>query len=306
MKISLFPALVLLLGTCAFVCGAPAFAQDAGGVGDEELPAGYVESDDAYVLDYGDYTVKGYALSFGGGSFSGATFLDLQPIGPRTTYPINTGEELGPGDILGYNGLPLEQSRARDSENLPLFDEARKEIRSGPAFGGRVGIYVAEHFHLDVVGVYAQGEAVTSMVYRGETNDALQNGRRYTGAELDPAAIDEGFSILKGGVGLMYDAENAKIFGITPRLGFGLGGIINSFSQLEDKTALYLEGTLGLDYEVARNVNVFAQADITTFAFEVDELGYSNMVNYKTFSLGLTWFTSVLPAGVREAHLAGQ
>ncbi|MCP4572599.1 MAG: hypothetical protein GY838_09645 [bacterium] len=314
MKISLLSALALLLGVGLVVFGASAFAQDA--VDDQDLPSTYVESDDEYVLDYSDYTVKGFSLSFGGGLFGGVTYLDLQPLGERTAYPINTGDDLGPGDILGFDNLPLEVSRARGSDGYFLFDAAQKEIKSGPAFSGRVGIYIAENFHLDVVGSFASGETELSMVYRGETNDSFTQGQRYYGVDLErnklpelrnPAAFtDDSFSVLKGGLGLMYDATPARFFGITPRIGFGLGGIINSYSQLDDNTALYLEGTLGLDYKFGRALDIFAQADVTTFAFELDELGYSEMVSYKVFTFGLRWFTDVLPTGVREAHLAGQ
>ncbi len=319
MKNSLFPALALLFGVGLAAVGTPALAQDdtsGAAVGDADLPPAHVAADDEYVLDYSDYTVKGYSLSFGGGIFTGATYLDLQPLGDRTAYPINTGDKLGPGDILGFDNLPLEVSRARGSNGLFLFNEARKEIKSGPAFSGRVGIYIAEHFHLDVVGSYATGEAEVSMVYRGETNDEFTQGQRYIGSELEKnipleyrnptAFVDENFSIIKGGIGLLYDAEPARFFGITPRLGFGLGGIINSYSHLKDKTALYLEGTFALDYPVARNLDVFAQADLSIFAFEIEELGYRDMVKYTMFTFGLTWFNDVLPTGVREAHLAGQ
>lgn len=318
MKNSLLPALALLLGIGPVVVCGPAIAQDdtADAVGDQDLPSAYVEPDEEYVLDYSDYTVKGFSLSFGGGLFPGATYLDLQPIGERTTYPINTGDDLGPGDILGFDNLPLEVSRARGSDGLFLFDAAQKEIKSGPCFSGRVGIYIAENFHLDVVGTYATGEVEVSMVYRGETNDYFANGKRYYGVDLErnkptelqnPAAFtDDGFSVVKGGLGLMYDATPARFFGITPRLGFGLGGIINAYSQLEDKTAFYLEGTIALDYELGHSIDVFAQADLTTFAFELDEIGYSEMVKYSMYTFGVRFFFDVLPPGVREAYVAGQ
>ncbi len=319
MKNSLLPTLALLLGVGLAAVGTPTLAQDetsGSTVGDADLPSAYVAADDEYVLDYSDYTVKGYSLSFGGGTFNGVTYLDLKPLGDRTAYPINTGDKLGAGDILGYDNLPLEVSRARGSDGLFLFNEARKEIKSGPVFSGRVGIYIAEHFHLDMAGSYATGEAEVSMVYRGETNDYFTQGQRYIGPELErnkppelrnPAAfVDESFSVIKGGIGLMYDAEPARFFGITPRLGFGLGGIINSYSHLKDKTALYLESTLALDFPVTHNLDIFAQADLTTFAFEIEELGYRDMVKYTMFTLGVSWFNDVLPTGVREAHLAGQ
>ena len=110
--------------------------------------------------------------------------------------------------------------------------------------------------------------------------------------------------MVKGGLALMYDARPATFFGIMPRLGFGLGGIINRYTYLEDKTALYLEGNFGLSYELFDDFNLTGQVDLTSFAFQVDELGYSNMVNYATFSLGVSWFIDVVPAEVRAAHQA--
>lgn len=314
MKNSLLSVLALLVGVGTVVVDTPAFAQDA--AGDQDLPAATVTTDEEYVLDYSDYTVKGYSLSFGAGMSTGVLYLDLEPYGERTVYPINTGDEMGPGDVLGFDNLPLDQARARagGAEIRYLWDTTQKEIKSGPAFSGRVGIYIAENFHLDVAGTYAMGEAEVSMVYRGETTDYFTNGQRYYGPEMaspgderSPQAYrDEDFSVIKGGVGLMYDAKPAKFFGITPRLGFGLGGIINSYSSIDDKTALYLEGTFALDYSLGRSVNIFAQADLTSFSFEIEELGYKDMTNYTMFTFGLSWFIDVLPPGVREAHTAGR
>ena len=53
-----------------------------------------------------------------------------------------------------------------------------------------------------------------------------------------------------------------------------------------------------------KNLSLLGQVDLTTFAFDVDELGYSNIVKYTTFTLGLTWFIDVIPANVRAEHLA--
>jgi len=242
-------------------------------------------------LKYEDYTVKAYSLSFFGGSFSGATYLENQELGPRTVLTP------GAGDIISYSGDVLWESTAKYTNGLNIYDAAHKEIESGPAFGGRVGIYISRDFHLDLLGTYATGKAVTTMLYRPDENDR-NNSHRVVVDE------DDGFKMVKGGLALMYDARPATFFGIMPRLGFGLGGIINRYSYLEDKTALYLEGNFGLNVELFKNLTLSGQADVTTFAYEVDELGYSNMVNYVTYSLGISWFIDVVPDEVRAAHLA--
>jgi len=119
--------------------------------------------------------------------------------------------------------------------------------------------------------------------------------------ELDS---DDGFQMFKGGVGFQFDGNNAKFFGIRPRIGFGIGGIINRYSELADVTALYLDGNFGLDYAITDQLSVSAGVDLTTFAFQVEELGYSNMVAFNTLSVGLTYFIDVLPEAVRAEHIA--
>lgn len=242
-------------------------------------------------LKYDDYTVKAYRLTFFGGNFSGATYLDNQELEERTILTP------GAGDIIAYDGEVLWESTAKYENGLNIYDAARKEIKSGPAFGTRVGIYISNDFHLDLLGTYATGKAVTTMLYRPDSED-ITNRNRIVVDE------DDGFKMLKGGMALMYDAKPATFFGLVPHLGFGLGGVINRYSYLEDKTALYLEGNFGLSYELFDNFNITGQADLTSFAYEVDELGYSNMVNYATFSLGVSWLIDVVPANVRAAHLA--
>jgi hypothetical protein len=242
-------------------------------------------------LKYDDYSVKGYRLSFWGGNFSGASYLENPELGPRTVLTP------GAGDIIAYNGDVLWESTAKYENGLNIYDAAHKEIEPGPAFGGRVGIYISQDFHLDLLGTYATGNAITTMLYRPDPEDRT-NSSRITVDE------DSGFKMVKGGLALMYDAKPATMFGIEPRLGFGLGGIINRYSFLGDKTALYLEGNFGLSYELFDNFDITGQVDVTTFAYEVDELGYSNMVNYATFSIGVSWFIDVVPHDVRAAHLA--
>lgn len=292
MKHSLLLILVLTL-----VSAVGAQAQDAAAAEDNAPVQRNME-----ILDYGDYTVKAYSISFFGGQLSGSTFLDLEPLGDKTRITESgRPDELWPNDILGYDGSPLMEGRLKRDDGLRyLYDSGRKEVKSGPSFGGRVGIFIADDFHLDLYGAYAKGKAVTSMVYQGRDDTDPLRGTRMVVDE------DDGFSVLRGGLSLMYDARPATFFSIVPRVGFGLGGVINSYTHLEDKTGLYLEGSLGLTSHIASSLDIFGQIDLDMYSMDIEELGYSEMVNYTTFSLGLTWFIDVLPPQVRAAHIASK
>jgi hypothetical protein len=249
------------------------------------------------VLTYDDYTIKAYTITAFGGNFSGAKYLENMDLGPRTVLTPGAGDILGylTGDPSKYDGEVLLVSRDADR-----YTGAHKEIKSGPAFGMRIGVYISEDFHLDITGTYATGTAVTTMRFTEDPENFPEKSERI---EVDR---DDGYSLIKGGLSMMYDATPAKFFGIVPRLGFGLGGLINSYSQLPDVTGLYLEGNLALNYELFKNFQIGGQVDLTNFAYDVPELGYSNMVNYVTFSAGLTVFLDTIPAEVRAAHLAAK
>jgi hypothetical protein len=238
-------------------------------------------------LAWSDYTIKAYTLTVWGGTFSGATYLENRPLEPRTILTE------GAGDIVAYDGTVLTESRDRRH-----YDAATKEIKSGDSFGARIGVYISDDFHLDLMGSYASGEAATSMLYTEDPDNAPNRVER---VQVDS---DPGFKVYRGGLSLMYNAHPASFFGIVPRLGFGLGGIINRFSVLEDKTALYLEGNFGLSYGIFDGLDLGAQVDLTTFALQVDELGYSQMVNYATYSVGLSWFIDRVPEPVRASYLS--
>ncbi len=241
------------------------------------------------VLTYEDYSVKGYTLTFFAGQFSGAKYLENMNLAERTKLTE------GAGDIRAYDGGILLVS-----QDPVHYTGAHKEIKEGPAYGGRIGIYVSDDFHLDILGTYATGEAVTTMLYTPDPENFPDKAERI---EVDR---DDGYKMMKGGLALMYDATPATFFGIVPQLGFGLGGIINRYSELSDVTGLYLEGNFGLNFELFNNFQIGARADLTNYAFDVEELGYSNMVNFVTFSLGMTVFLDVIPPEVRASHLAEQ
>lgn len=243
---------------------------------------------------YDDYTVKGYSLTVFGGNFSGGMYLDNKFVGART---IITPEAVG---ILAFNPdgpLANKDGLLNLSLDTEHYNAAQKEIRPGTAFGARLGVYVSDVFHLDLTGTYAAGEAVTSMIHMVEPDDP----DTYVRETLDK---DDGFKVYMGGLSLIYDARPAAFYGVVPRLGFGLGGVINRYTYLEDKTGLYLAGSFGLTARIKKDIELAALMDVATFAFEVDELGYSNMVNYKTFSLGINWFIDVIPPAVRASHEA--
>lgn len=290
---------VYLVALLAFGAGfAPALAADApaaqvtsaAAAKDGEAPA----DDGAKALEWKDYKVKGYSLSLYGGRFSGATYLDLMPLGDRTIYTT------GAGDIIAYDGTVLPESRDMQNPNAALrhYNAPRKEIEAGTAIGGRIGIYVADDFHFDLVGNYMSGRAVTTMLYNPDKTDPANE---WTRVEVDE---DTGFRVFKGGISLMYDARPAKLLGATPTLGFGLGGVINRYTELEDKTALYLEGNFGLSFQPTDDLRIIARTDMAVFAYEVDELGYSNMVSYKNFTVGAAWFIDTVPGDVRTKHNA--
>lgn len=282
--------LFLFLALLAVLCAPALLAQEP----DAEQEEGTEEVDEH--LKYGDYHVKAYRLSAFAGGFSGATYLNNQLLGDRTVLTD------GATAILAFDGTILPESLA-EYEDAPLlykYDAAQKEIQPGPAYGVRIGIYISNDFHLDLLGTYASSKVVTTMVGPATINSPY-NPDDIKRREVDS---DDGFKMIKGGVALMYDATPATFFHIVPRLGFGLGGVINRYSFLEDQTALYLEGNFGLGYELFKNFTITGQVDLTTFAYQVDDLGYSNMVNYTTWSIGASWFIDVVPPQVRSAHMA--
>lgn len=240
------------------------------------------------VLGYSDHTIKAYSLTFFGGQFSGAQYLENQRLAERAIFT------LGANDIIAFNGDVLAES-----VDYIHWDAAHKEIEAGPAYGVKLGIYISDDFHLDILGVYATSTATLSMLnIEPFVHDPDFREER---VQLDS---DDGFKMYKGGLGFQFDGNNAKVLGLRPRIGFGLGGVINRYTYLPDVTALYLDANFGLDYSITENLDLSLGLDLTTFAFDVEELGYSNMVTYNTFHAGLTYFIDVLPESVRASHEA--
>lgn len=230
---------------------------------------------------YDDYTVKAYTLSVFGGYFSGDTFLSLPPLADRTFV------EPGSNDVMGYDGewLNLDPN---------IYDAPTKTIESGTGWGTAVGIYLSDAFHLDLSLTFASASATTDML-----NSNPQDPENPYVERVDE---DSDVKVYTGGVALMYDAHSFRLFGIYPYVGFGLGGVINSFTKLEDKTGFYFRGIGGLKYDISRKFILFGQANLTTFSFPTEELSYTTQVTYFDFYLGLSLFIDVLPADVRAAH----
>ncbi len=147
------------------------------------------------VLTYEDYSVKAYTLTFFGGQFSGAKYLENMNLAERTKLTE------GAGDIRAFDGGIL-----LESQDPIHYTGAHKEINSGPAYGGRIGIYVSDNFHLDILGTYATGEAVTTMLYTSDPENFPEKAERI---EVDR---DNGYKMMKGGLALMYDAKPATFF----------------------------------------------------------------------------------------------
>lgn len=234
-------------------------------------------------MAYSDYTIKGYTISVFGGAFGGDEYLNLPVRGPRTF------EDEGADNVMAYDGNWLVYNRQ-------IHDGPIKTINDATGFGLKVGSWLNDNVHVDLVLSYVATEAVLTMVNKTpDTEDANDTFR-------EEMSRDDGVKVYRAGVNLTYEARQFEFFGIHPYVGFGFGGIITRFSVIDDTGELFFNGNLGLDRPITDNVSVFAQADMTTFAMSRDELTYTKQVNFLDFRLGLSWFIDVLPAGVRAAH----
>ena len=278
MKFKLTVALICALFTLVFgVFGATSLAQEsppadpdpAATEGEEPPPEVPVE----------EYKVKAYSLAFWGGWFSGGTFLELQPLADRTQ--LEEGSDL----IWKYNGDVFTDQELNQGDWV--YDGARKEILPGVAMGGIIGMYLSEHFHLDIEASISKSRAITTFNNNDPSN--LEGPYR---EELD---ADEDFTVYMGGLNMVYDAKTFSLDGIYPFVGFGIGGIINRFSELEDKTALFFQMFGGINFPLAESLMLFTQLNATTFSFGTEELQYGKQVTYTTWRMGLNWVINVVP-----------
>jgi len=239
--------------------------------------------------------VKSISLRFSGGRYAGTTYLDLPIIDDRAQLAD------GSNNVMLFNGEELNLGTERPENG---FDAPIKEIDAGEIFRANVGFYLSDSFHIDLNVSYTRSKAILSMA---RFEDDLFMERVY-GSDLDQwyegfydessylgGSEDGDFKSYMGGISLAYDAHALRTLGLTPFFGTGFGGIINRFSVLEDKTALYFQLFGGLILPITEGFQVNAQFAATTFAFPTEEVSYSEQVTTMTGTLGITMLFDVKP-----------
>jgi len=290
MKTRLFLALC-----CCFVlvvAAASALAQDEpandpleADAAEPEATADPLEADRSEAqpeLTWQDYKIKAYKIRLFGGRFGGDEYLSLPVKGDRTY--LTEGSDL----VASYDGTLWEV----DELDYNIYDGPIKELEDGFTFGVRVGSYLTDNFHLDLALSYSSSEAVLTMV---NTEDPENQFRE----EIDR---DTSVQVFRGGLEMIYDFDRFRLLGFYPYLGFGFGGVINRFSNLEDVNSLYLVGTIGLEHQLFANTSAFAQFNVTTFAMDRQELHYNETVTFTDVTVGLSFFIDVVPADIRALH----
>jgi hypothetical protein len=253
------------------------------------------EGADAAASPEPESAIKKIAISFGGGYYSGTTFFELPTLDLRA--------QVAPGSntVTLFNGQELDLGIQRRPNCL---DAPIKKVVPGEAFNLRLGFYVSEDFHVDLFGSYAKSKAELSLlryedgevVGRVEA-DELQHwtDELYQSQGIDGGFRDEDFRSFTGGANLVYDARAVRMLGITPQFGTGFGGIINRFTTLEDKTALYFQLFGGLLLPLGDSLRVDLRGTATTFSFQTEEVTYGQQVTTFVGSVGVTWFFDVSP-----------
>ncbi len=275
--------MMLLTLTCACLAAAPAPAQT------EAETAPEVTTEELTSM------VKSISIRLSGGYYAGATFLNLPIIDDRAQLAD------GSNTVMLFNGEELNLGTERPENG---FDSPIKEIDAGEIFRANVGFYLSDSFHIDLNVSYTRSRALLSLA-RFEDDVFVE---RVYGNELDQwyegfydetsyagGSEDARFKSYMGGISLAYDAHAIKTLGLTPFFGTGFGGIINRFSVLEDKTALYFQLFGGLTLPLTDSFHVNAQFSATTFAFPTEEVNYSEQVTTMTGTLGITLLFDVKP-----------
>jgi len=257
---ALFTVLILV-----FACSAVT-AQDTPAPVDEDAPTS---------------AIKKITISFDGGTYSGAQYFNLPTLDDRAQLEEGTNivtlfdnEELNLGNELPVNGLTAP----------------RKEIESGQSYSARVGFYLNDSFHVDLLASLAIAEARFSAL---EYVDGVSIGR-VTRGEAE-GWVDTGFKAYQGGIQLGYDAHSLKRFGLVPAFGMGFGGIINRFTVLEDKTALYFQLYGELSRNLSDNFKVTSRYTATTYSLDTEEVDYAEQVTTFNMTLGITWLFDAKP-----------
>ena len=229
-------------------------------------------------------SIKKISLSFGGGYYSGDTYYELPPMSDRAQVEAHSF------DITLFNGQILDMGTGvHDFPNG--WSAPRKEIDSGTAFQGAVGFYLSDAFHIDLRVQYATSKAILSVE---QMRDGQPTGERIYGSEAD-GWVDSDFKSYTGGMDLTYDLYQLQVMGLTPYAGFGIGGVINSFSVLEDKTGLYFNLFGGFLKPLGNGFQLNARLSAATYPFETEEVHYTTQVTMLSATIGLTKVFDVHP-----------
>jgi hypothetical protein len=225
--------------------------------------------------------IKRITISIDGGSYSGAQYFALPPLNERAqlesgsnVVTLFNNEEQDLGDELPVNGLTAP----------------RKEIDTGQAFSARVGFYLNESFHVDLLAAVAIADAKFSAL---QYLDGEAVGR--VGGTEAEGWIDTGFRAYQGGLQLGFDASNLSRFGLVPSFGMGFGGIINRFTVLEDMTALYFQLFGELSRSLGDNFKLIGRYTATTYSLKTEEVEYSEQVTTYNMTVGFTWIFDANP-----------
>jgi hypothetical protein len=232
-----------------------------------------------------------------GGTYSGATFLSLPAVDARAQLAA------GSNFVTLFNGEELDLGIERADNDL---DAPEKRIQSGQSYGGRIGFYLSDAFHVDLSGSYSSGTATLSMLRfadaeaqeRVEGDDLMtwvNSLAKYDRQGITGGFTDDGFRSYMFGVGLAYDAYPLQTFKLVPYFGTGFGGVINRFTVLEDKTALYFRLYGGLMMPLGDSAQLSFRAEATTYSFSTEEVDYAEQVTSTAMSLGFTWLFDVKP-----------
>jgi len=229
-------------------------------------------------------SIKKISLDFGGGYYSGDTYYSLPPMNRRAQVAAHSF------DVTLFNGTILDMGTG--THDFPNgWTAPRKEIESGSAYYGAVGFYLSDAFHLDLRVAVATSRAIFSVE---QLHDGEPTGERIYGTEQD-GWIDSGFKSYLGGLDVTYDTRQLGVLGMTPYFGFGIGGVINSFTTLEDKTGLYFNLYGGLLRPLGHGFELDGRLSAATYPFATEEISYSQQVTMLTATLGLIKKFDVTP-----------
>lgn len=277
MKSRLFPAMFCVFAM-VLLSAAVALAQEAPAAADADP----LEDEGVEEETWDSYAVKAYTIQVFGGLFGGDTYLELPVMGDQTEV------EEGIQRVMSFDGDWWEL----DELDYTIYDGPTKTIEDGQTAGICIGTYLADSFHLDLSLAYTKTEALLTMVNTEDPDNLVVE-------EIDR---DTDVTVLRGALKAMYDLNQVDFFGIRPYLGFGFGGVITRFSELDDVGGLFLVGTAGMSRKFGDTASVFAQFDLTTFAMSRDELEYTKTVTFTDMVMGVSFYLDRVPEDIRARH----